>query len=68
MQPLLELSTRGENDQLVEDTNADFHSQGCHAFYADIIPDHHISTVGKYSSLSADVLVPILGLNVDMSF
>ncbi|XP_069188396.1 NBAS subunit of NRZ tethering complex-like isoform X2 [Procambarus clarkii] len=46
MQPLHELSSRGENDQLVEDTNVDFKQQGCHAFYADIIPDHHISSIG----------------------
>ncbi|KAG7161625.1 Neuroblastoma-amplified sequence-like 2, partial [Homarus americanus] len=46
MQPLHELSSQGENDQLVEDTNADFQQQGCHAFYADIIPNHHISSIG----------------------
>ncbi|XP_071535636.1 NBAS subunit of NRZ tethering complex-like [Panulirus ornatus] len=46
LQPLHELSSRGERDQLFEETNVDFHRQGCHAFYADIIPDHHISSIG----------------------
>lgn len=30
-----------------QENNADFLKQGCHAFYADLFEDPHISTLGK---------------------
>ncbi|KAK4329181.1 hypothetical protein Pmani_000411 [Petrolisthes manimaculis] len=59
MQPLSKLSGEGERSQLSPDTNADFLKQGCHAFYADIIPDHHISSLGvSYQSYASTTTVP----------
>lgn len=46
MQPLMELSTQGESDLPAKETNADFNQQGCHAFYADLFSDCHISSIG----------------------
>ncbi|KAK3865525.1 hypothetical protein Pcinc_028882 [Petrolisthes cinctipes] len=58
MQPLSKLSGEGERSQLSLETNADFLKQGCHAFYADIIPDHHISSLGvSYQSYAGTTTV-----------
>lgn len=46
MQPLHELSSRGEKDIPLSESNADFTRQGCHAFYSDIHDEPHISTIG----------------------
>lgn len=51
MQPLMELSTQGESDLPAEETNADFNQQGCHAFYADLFSDCHISSIGNFFPL-----------------
>ncbi|KAK7075569.1 hypothetical protein SK128_017559 [Halocaridina rubra] len=57
IQPLHDLSLRGESDLPLSDTNADFNLQGCHAFYADIHPEHHVSSIGaSYKSYAPDAI------------
>lgn len=45
LQPLHDISARGEADLAVDDTNTDYEYQGCHAFYCDIIPESHVSSI-----------------------
>ncbi|MPC94542.1 hypothetical protein E2C01_089716 [Portunus trituberculatus] len=49
MQPLVEVSL-GEEQHPVDpeqETNTDFQKQGCHAFYADLFQEPHISSLGE---------------------
>ncbi|XP_068243842.1 NBAS subunit of NRZ tethering complex-like [Palaemon carinicauda] len=55
MQPLHELSSRGESDIPLSESNADFRRQGCHAFYSDIHDNPHISTIAMESEQSKEV-------------
>ncbi|XP_076063779.1 NBAS subunit of NRZ tethering complex-like [Oratosquilla oratoria] len=45
MEPLQEMSLHDSSIAEI-DSNTNVSQQGCHAFYLDLVPDHHISNIG----------------------
>ncbi|CAL4164619.1 unnamed protein product [Meganyctiphanes norvegica] len=45
LQPLHDISVRSEADLGEAETNTDFEVQGCHAFYCDLCPEGHVSSI-----------------------